>query len=60
MTDRQGGIPMTNMIDGLTKEPDARAMIIDAYEMPRIQSASVKKVVIEDFRDKWALSCYSQ
>ncbi|MBL4751661.1 MAG: hypothetical protein JKX71_13970 [Amylibacter sp.] len=60
MVGRQGGIAMTKMIDGFTREPNARVIIIDAYKLPRVHSHSLRKTVTEDFRDKWALACYTQ
>ena len=60
MVGRQGGIQLSKMLDGFTKEPDARPIILDAYEYPRAFTKDVLDVTNEEFRNKWELKCLKE
>lgn len=60
MQQRQAGRPMADMMQIAGKSELAhlvQPIIIDAYEINRYQTAEVQREEVEDFRDKWYLTC---
>ncbi|AKO97663.1 hypothetical protein MALG_02499 [Marinovum algicola DG 898] len=46
------------MMKKFGEEPGLRAMIIDAYGQPAMQTATTRQVMIDEFINKWSLKCY--
>jgi hypothetical protein len=62
MLARQSGTPLTEAMQiaahaGGIAGP-TRQMVIMAWDQPRYQNPAVQQRAIEDFRDKFVLSCY--
>ena len=60
MEKRQEGVAMPEMMAVVT-DPEhdlIRTMIVNAYEEPRWNSASIRHQTICEFRDSWYLKCY--
>ena len=59
MTHRQmGGWDVNTMMKKFGEEPGLRAMILDAYGQPALQTKTTRQVMIDEFVNKWSLKCY--
>ena len=59
MTHRQmGGWDVNTMMKKFGEEPGLRAMILDAYGQPAMQTKTTRQVMIDEFVNKWSLKCY--
>jgi hypothetical protein len=57
MQNRQNGVPMSKMMDATDLEL-ARAIILDAYKLPRFSSEDYQEKQTADFRNEVELECY--
>ena len=59
MTHRQsGGYDINTMMEKFGDEPGLRAMVLDAYSKPAMQTPSTRKIMIDEFVNTWSLKCY--
>ncbi|WP_305970413.1 MULTISPECIES: hypothetical protein [unclassified Mameliella] len=59
MTHRQaGGWNVNTMMEKFGAEPGLRAMVLDAYSMPAMQTAATRQAMINEFANSWSLKCY--
>ena len=57
MMARQLGVSMQSVM-AAAESPLRKAMVMDAYEVPRYATDEFQKRKAQDFRDKWYMSCY--
>lgn len=55
---RQGGMPLTETLDQLAKNPLAREIMLSAYEVDMRFTETGKNRESGVFRDEWTLKCY--
>lgn len=58
MVGRQGGMGLSDMIDGFEREPGSREIIIAAFEWPLMVTNEGKQTAWKEFRDQMTLRCY--
>ena len=58
MEKRQGGVAMVRIMDLMGESATLRSMVIEAYEVRRHPAPMWQEREIDDFRDKWYLTCY--
>lgn len=59
MTHRQaGGWDVNTMMEKFGAEPGLRAMVLDAYGKPAMQTAATRQAMIDEFENAWSLKCY--
>lgn len=46
------------MMKKFGEEPGLRAMILDAYGRPAMQTAATRQAMINEFVNEWSLKCY--
>lgn len=56
MEARQAGVSLSNAL-GIVQTEATRMIVMDAWESPRYSTESVIQREIEDFRDRWHLTC---
>jgi hypothetical protein len=57
MTERQGGISRTQMIQSVRGDSLFEYIVVQAYKVPRISTDRMQKKSIEEFRDRIYLEC---
>lgn len=57
---QKDGWDVNTMMKKFGSEPGLRAIIIDAYSYPLMQTAKHKDAVIKEFRNKWSVRCYRE
>ena len=58
MQKRQEGVAMGRIMDLMGESATLRSMVIEAYEVRRHPAPMWQEREIDDFRDKWYLTCY--
>ena len=58
MEKRQGGVAMVRIMDLMGNSKIMQAVVLDAYEVRRHPAPTWQEREIDDFRDKWYLTCY--
>jgi len=58
MEHRQLGTPMSKIMKILGSDKIGRKIVVDAYEETRFSTESYQKKSIENFKNKWFLSCF--
>ena len=56
MEARQAGVSLSNAL-GIVQTEATRMIVMDAWESPRYSTESIIQREIEDFRDRWHLTC---
>lgn len=56
MISRQRGAPLSETL-GISELDIVRTIVMDAWETPRFFMESLSQREIDDFRDKWHLTC---
>lgn len=58
---RQNGITtISELMAKFGEEPGLKAMILDAYSQPRMQTPETRKAIIDEFENTWTLKCYKE
>jgi len=58
MEKRQGGASMSQIMEIVTDSKIMQEMVVEAYEVRRHPAPMWQEREIDDFRDKWYLTCY--
>jgi len=58
MQKRQEGVAMVRIMDLMGDSATLRSIVIEAYEVRRHPAPMWQEREIDDFRDKWYLTCY--
>jgi len=58
MQKRQEGVAMVRIMDLMGDSATLSAIVIEAYEVRRHPAPMWQEREIDDFRDKWYLTCY--
>jgi len=58
MEKRQGGASMSQIMEIVTDSKIMQEIVIEAYEVRRHPAPMWQEREIDDFRDKWYLTCY--
>lgn len=59
MQNRQGGVPLSDMMRIAGDNEMVRAMVLEAYNQPRFNTSSYQLEAIQDFSDSIAFICYN-
>lgn len=59
MENRQGGVPLSDMMRISGDNEMIRTMVLEAYNQPRFNTSSYQLEAIQDFSDSIALICYN-